>query len=66
MVICISDFNVVESYLYKDNGELVKGFPIEGNSVIDMQDSDNDGKIEIISRLDNFSIVSYEINLPQN
>jgi hypothetical protein len=66
MLVGITDFNEEKIYLYKDNGELVKGFPIKGNSVIDIKDSDNDGKIEIISRLDNFSIVSYEINLPQN
>ena len=66
MLVGITDLNEGKIYLYKDNGELIKGFPIKGNSVIDIKDSDNDGKIEIISRLDNFSIVSYEINLPQN
>ena len=66
MLVGITDLNEGKIYLYKDNGELIEGFPIKGNSVIDIKDSDNDGKIEIISRLDNFSIVSYEINLPQN
>ena len=66
MLVGITDLNEGKIYLYKDNGELVVGFPIKGNSLIDIKDSDNDGKIEIISRLDNFSIVSYEINLPQN
>jgi len=66
MLVGITDLNEKKIYLYKDNGELVKGFPIKGNSMIDIKDSDNDGKIEIISRLDNFSIVSYEINLSQN
>jgi len=66
MLVGITDLNEEKIYLYKDNGELVKGFPVKGNSLIDIKDSDNDGKIEIISRLDNFSIVSYEINLSQN
>ena len=66
MLVGITDLNEEKIYLYKDNGELVEGFPIKGNSVIDIKDSDNDDKIEIISRLDNFSIVSYEINLVQN
>ena len=66
MLVGITDLNEGKIYLYKDNGELVEGFPIKGNSLIDIKDSDNDNKIEIISRLDNFSIVSYEINLPQN
>ena len=66
ILVGITDLNEDKIYLFKDNGELLKGFPIKGDSVIDIKDSDNDGKIEIISRLDNFSIVSYELNLPQN
>ena len=66
ILVGITDLNEDKIYLYKDDGELVKGFPIKGSSVIDIKDSDNDGKIEIISRLDKFSIVSYEINLLQN
>ena len=66
MLVGITDLNEDKIYLYKDNGDLVKGFPIKGKSVVDIKDSDNDGKIEIISKLDQFSIVSYEINLSQN
>jgi hypothetical protein len=66
MLVGITDLIEEKIYLYKDNGELVDGFPIKGNSIIDIKDSDNDGKLEIISRLDDFSIVSYEINLTQN
>ena len=49
-------------YLFNDSGELVKGFPLKGGSSYDLIDSDMDGKLEIISKIDNFSIVSYEIN----
>ncbi len=65
MLVAITDLNDEKIYLYRDNGDLVKGFPIKGKSVIDIEDSDGDGKIEIISKLDQFSIVSYEINLFQ-
>ena len=65
-LISITDLTNNEIYLYRDNGKLLKGFPIKGSSVIDIKDSDNDGKLEIISAIDNFSIVSYEINLSQN
>ena len=58
----ITDLNESNVYLYKNNGELVKGFPIKGNSIIDIRDSDNDNKIEILTRLDEFSVASYEIN----
>jgi hypothetical protein len=62
MLIGITDLSENNIYLYKDNGELVKGFPLKGNSIIDIKDSDKDNKIEILTRLDNNSIVSYEIN----
>ncbi len=62
MLIGISDFSENNIYLYEDNGELIKGFPLKGNSIIDIRDSDNDGKIEVLTRLDNYSIVSYELN----
>ena len=65
-LVSITDLTNNEIYLYRDNGKLLKGFPIKGGSVIDIKDSDNDGKLEIISAIDNFSIVSYEINLSQN
>ena len=62
MLIGISDFSENNIYLYEDNGQLIKGFPLKGNSIIDIRDSDNDGKIEVLTRLDNYSIVSYEVN----
>ena len=65
-LVSITDMTNNEVYLYRDNGKLLEGFPIKGSSVIDIKDSDNDGKLEILSVIDNFSIVSYEINLSQN
>ena len=62
----ITDLTNKEIYLYRENGQLLEGFPIKGSSIIDIEDSDDDGKIEIISKLDKFSIVCYEINLSQN
>jgi len=62
MLIGISDLSENNIYLYEDNGELVKGFPLKGNSIIDIRDSDKDGKIEVLARLDSNSIVSYEVN----
>ena len=42
--------------------ESYKRIPNKGSSSYDLIDSDMDGKLEIISKIDNFSIVSYEIN----
>ena len=57
-----TDLNDDNIYLYNDSGELIEGFPLKGSSSYDLIDSDMDGKLEIISKIDNFSIVSYEIN----
>jgi hypothetical protein len=62
MLVGITDISENNIYLYKDNGELLNGFPLKGNSIIDIKDSDKDGKIEVLTRLDKYSIVSYEIN----
>ena len=62
MLIGITNLDESNIYLYKDNGELLDGFPLKGNSIIDVKNSDKDDKTEILTRLDNFSIVSYEIN----
>ena len=62
MLIGITNLDESNIYLYQDNGELLDGFPVKGNSIIDVKNSDKDDKIEILTRLDKFSIVSYEIN----
>ncbi|MDA9595922.1 hypothetical protein N9R90_02030 [Flavobacteriaceae bacterium] len=62
MLIGITNLDESNIYLYKDNGELLDGFPVKGNSIIDVKNSDKDDEIEILTRLDKYSIVSYEIN----
>ena len=62
MLIGITNLDESNIYLYKDNGKLLDGFPLKGNSIIDVKNSDKDDKTEVLTRLDNFSIVSYEIN----
>jgi len=57
-----TDLNNDNIYLYNDSGELVNGFPLKGSSSFDLIDSDIDGKLELISKIDKYSIVSYEIN----
>tara|TARA_B100001057_G_scaffold143545_1_gene143282 strand:+ start:31219 stop:33636 length:2418 start_codon:yes stop_codon:yes gene_type:complete len=61
-IIAITDLNEEKIFLYDENGQLFKGFPIKGSSLIDIIDSDNDNKFEIITQLDDNSIVSYEVN----
>ena len=63
LLIGVTDLNEKNIYLFNDNVELINGFPLKGFSNIDLIDSDNDGKIEILAKVDDFSIVSYEIDL---
>ncbi len=60
--ISITDEKERNIYLFDKEGELVKGFPLKGIDVVDIIDADNDGKTELISKLDETSIISYEIN----
>ena len=62
MLIGITNLNESNIYLYRENGKLLDGFPLKGNSIIDLKNSDKDDKIEILTRLDKHSLVSYEIN----
>jgi hypothetical protein len=48
--------------LFNKEGVLIKGFPVKGINLVDINDADNDGKIELITQLDESSVISYEIN----
>ena len=60
--ISITDEKESKIYLFNNEGDMVNGFPLKGTNIVDIVDSDNDGKIELISQLDNNSVISYEIN----
>ncbi len=60
--ISITDEKESKVYLFDKEGNLVNGFPLKGIDVVDIIDADNDGKIELISQLDESSVISYEVN----
>ena len=60
--ISITDEKESKVYLFDKQGNLVNGFPLKGIDVVDIIDADNDGKIELISQLDESSVISYEVN----
>ena len=62
LYISITDEKESKIYLYNKKGDLVNGFPLKGINIVDITDADNDGKIELISQLDENSVISYEIN----
>ena len=62
LYITITDEKEGKVYLYNKEGNLVSGFPVKGINIVDIIDADNDGKIELITQLDERSVISYEIN----
>jgi hypothetical protein len=62
LYITITDQKESKVYLFNKEGALIKGFPVKGINLVDINDADNDGKIELITQLDESSVVSYEIN----
>ena len=62
LYITITDQKESKIYLFNKEGILIKGFPVKGINLVDINDADNDGKIELITQLDESSVISYEIN----
>ena len=62
LYITITDQKESKVYLFNKEGILIKGFPVKGINLVDINDADNDGKIELITQLDESSVISYEIN----
>jgi len=62
LYISITDEKENKVYLFDKEANIVNGFPLKGINVVDITDADNDGKIELISQLDENSVISYEIN----
>ncbi|MGA0384060.1 MAG: hypothetical protein ACO3L1_03570 [Flavobacteriaceae bacterium] len=47
--------------MFDSQSELVKGFPVMGDSAIDMIDMDADGKIELVVKDDRNTVTLYRI-----
>jgi hypothetical protein len=47
--------------LFDSQAALVKGFPVMGDSAIDMIDMDNDAKLEIVVKDERNSLTLYRI-----
>ncbi len=60
--VSITDTQTSKIYLYDSNAKPINGFPIYGNSLIDMQNSDKDNALEIITIGEKNSILFYEMN----
>ena len=60
--ISITDFDSKKVYLFLSNGTLINGFPVYGNSLIDLSNSDSDKELEVLVKSEEDSIIVYQIN----
>lgn len=62
LYISTTDQEAQKVYLFYSNGKAVEGFPVYGNSAIDLSNSDKDKALEMVVTAEDNSILVYEIN----
>ncbi len=56
--VAVTDLQNQKIYLFDSNGAPIPNFPVFGNSIIDLDDMDNDGKLELVVKdMDNSLLV---------
>lgn len=60
--VSITDTQTSKVYLFDSNAKPIDGFPIYGNSLIDIKNADKDNALEIITIGEKNSILFYEMN----
>ena len=62
LYISITNIDSSKVYLFFSSGKLVNGFPVFGNSSIDIKNIDNDRNLEMVVKSEKDSFILYEIN----
>ncbi|WP_340064865.1 hypothetical protein [Ascidiimonas aurantiaca] len=60
--ISITDTDANNTYLFDSQGMPIANFPVYGNSSIDLNDIDNDQKIEVVTKGEDNTLLVYRIN----
>jgi hypothetical protein len=60
--ISVTDIQSQKVYLFDSNAEPIQNFPVYGYSLIDLDDIDNDRKIEFVCKDQENALVLYKIN----
>ncbi|MEM6516666.1 MAG: ribonuclease HII, partial [Bacteroidota bacterium] len=60
--VSITDLQHKKVYLFDSQAKPISGFPVYGNSTIDIRDVDNDSNLEIMTTGDANAIIVYQIN----
>ena len=62
LYISTTDKEAQKVYLFFSNGTAVEGFPVYGNSAVDLSNSDKDKGLELLVASEDNSLLVYEIN----
>ena len=62
LYISVTNVDSSKVYLFFSSGKLVNGFPVFGNSSIDLKNIDNDRNLEMVVKSEKDSFILYEIN----
>jgi len=60
--VSITNIDSKKVYLFFSNGKLVDGFPVYGNSKIDLSNIDNDKNLELVVKSEKDNLIVYQIN----
>lgn len=60
--VSVTDLQNEKIYLFDSQANSIAGFPISGASPIDLQDVENDKTLEIVSKKNSTSLITYKIN----
>lgn len=58
----ITDTQASKVYLFNGKGKLLPGFPVYGNSTIDLGNLDNEGKLEFVAKGEDDSVLVYRVD----
>ena len=59
--VSVTDLQTHKVYLFDSNAQLLPGFPVYGNSAIDMANADDDSTPELVVQGDEDSVLIYEV-----
>ena len=60
--IAITDTQTSKVYLFDTNANLIEGFPVYGNSEVSIANMDNRGKLELVVKGEDNSVLLYQMN----
>ncbi|TRZ43086.1 ribonuclease HII [Robertkochia solimangrovi] len=58
----LTDLQAKQTYLFDSSGNSIQNFPVFGNGDIDLDDIDNDRKMELVTKGESNNILVYKIN----